>query len=209
PRTCGRPRGALEGGGGARGGGACGPRRALSGAAVGGRAAAGGARAGLRDAAGDPACRRADRQSRRGHGQGDHRASLRPARATGGNAGDGEAWARTRLALRPGDPAPGWPARDLRGSGGVRAALRIALRELRGGLHGFRIFLVCLALGVAAIAAIGSVRAAVGSGLAREGAVILGGDAAIRFTHRFATPEEREWMEGKADRKTARRGSGW
>lgn len=80
----------------------------------------------------------------------------------------------------------------------MRAALRIALRELRGGLHGFRIFLVCLALGVAAIAAIGSVRAAVGSGLAREGAVILGGDAAIRFTHRFATPEEREWMEGKA-----------
>ena len=30
-------------------------------------------------------------------------------------------------------------------------ALRLALRELRGGLRGFRIFLACLALGVAAI----------------------------------------------------------
>lgn len=80
----------------------------------------------------------------------------------------------------------------------MRAAFRIALRELRGGLHGFRIFVICLALGVAAIAAIGSVRAAVEGGLAREGAVILGGDAEIRFTYRFATPEEREWMEANA-----------
>jgi hypothetical protein len=34
--------------------------------------------------------------------------------------------------------------------------LRLAVRELRGGLAGFRIFLACLALGVAAIAAVGS-----------------------------------------------------
>ena len=30
--------------------------------------------------------------------------------------------------------------------------LRFALRELRGGLHGFRIFVACIALGVMAIA---------------------------------------------------------
>ena len=35
-------------------------------------------------------------------------------------------------------------------------SLTIARRELRGGLRGFRVFLACLALGVAAIAAVGT-----------------------------------------------------
>ena len=75
-------------------------------------------------------------------------------------------------------------------------ALRLALRELRGGLAGFRVFLACLALGVAAIAAVGSVRAAIEPGLAREAAALLGGDAEIEFTYRFADPDERAWMDG-------------
>jgi putative ABC transport system permease protein len=79
-----------------------------------------------------------------------------------------------------------------------RAAWRIALRELRGGLSGFRIFLACLALGVAAIAAVGSVRAAIEAGLAREAAAILGGDARIEFAYRFADADERAWLEAEA-----------
>ena len=59
----------------------------------------------------------------------------------------------------------------------MRMAWRIARRELRGGIGGFGIFLLCLALGVAAIAAVGTVRVSIEGGLAREGAVILGGDA--------------------------------
>ena len=78
-------------------------------------------------------------------------------------------------------------------------ALRLALRELRGGLAGFRIFVACLALGVAAIAAVGSVRAAIDHGLAREASALLGGDAEIEFTYRFADPEERAWMDGHAE----------
>ncbi|MEM9011547.1 MAG: FtsX-like permease family protein [Pseudomonadota bacterium] len=78
-------------------------------------------------------------------------------------------------------------------------AWRIARRELRGGLKGFRIFLACLALGVGAIAAVGSVRMAIQEGLSREGAVILGGDAAMRFTYRYASEEERAWMAAEAD----------
>ena len=58
-------------------------------------------------------------------------------------------------------------------------ALRLALRELRGGTAGLRIVLACLALGVAAIAAIGSLRAAVDAGLAANGRQILGGDVAV------------------------------
>ncbi|GGL52856.1 ABC transporter permease [Wenxinia marina] len=78
--------------------------------------------------------------------------------------------------------------------------LRLAARDLRGGLAGFRIFLLCLALGVAAIAAVGTVRSAIGAGLAREGATLLGGDAEITFTYRFATDDERAWMEDVATR---------
>lgn len=77
-------------------------------------------------------------------------------------------------------------------------AMRIARRELRGGLRGFRVFLACLALGVGAIAAVGSVRTAINDGLASEGAALLGGDAELRLTYRFATDDERDWMEANA-----------
>ncbi|SMX44989.1 ABC transporter permease [Actibacterium lipolyticum] len=81
----------------------------------------------------------------------------------------------------------------------MRVAARIARRELRGGLRGFRVFLACLALGVAAIAAVGSVRVSIEDGLKANGAVILGGDAQVTFTYRFAEPAERAWMNGIAD----------
>ncbi|SDH84775.1 ABC transporter permease [Alloyangia pacifica] len=75
-------------------------------------------------------------------------------------------------------------------------AARFARRELRGGVHGFRIFIACLALGVAAIAGVGSVRTAIEAGLTDQGAVLLGGDAQAEFTYRFATEEELAWLEG-------------
>ena len=77
-------------------------------------------------------------------------------------------------------------------------AYKLARRELRGGLRGFRIFLACLALGVMAIAAVGTIRASIQAGLAQEGAALLGGDAVVTFTYRFATPQEAEWMQEKA-----------
>ncbi len=79
-------------------------------------------------------------------------------------------------------------------------AARIARRELRGGVAGFRIFLLCLTLGVAAIAAVGTVREAVEAGLRDQGAVMLGGDAAIETDFRRATAEERAFMDGVATR---------
>ncbi len=86
----------------------------------------------------------------------------------------------------------------------MTVALRLAARELRGslraGLRGFWIFLLCLALGVGAIAAVGSVRQAIEEGLAREGSRLLGGDAAAEFTYRFADEEERDWLAAEAER---------
>ncbi|MEM7544762.1 MAG: FtsX-like permease family protein [Pseudomonadota bacterium] len=70
-------------------------------------------------------------------------------------------------------------------------AFRFALREMRGGLRGFRVFLACLALGVAAVAAVGSVKTAIATGLSDQGRAILGGDAELRLTYRRATAEER------------------
>lgn len=61
----------------------------------------------------------------------------------------------------------------------VATVLRLAARGLRGGLQGYGIFLACIALGVAAIAGVGSVAGGLADGLAREGRTILGGDAAF------------------------------
>lgn len=79
-------------------------------------------------------------------------------------------------------------------------AARFARREMRGGLRGFRLLLACLALGVAALAAVGSVRAAIEAGLESEGAALLGGDAELDFTYRFANADERDWMAARATR---------
>lgn len=58
--------------------------------------------------------------------------------------------------------------------------IRLALRELRSGLQGFRIFLACLTLGVAAIAAVQSVSSGILTGLQEDGRAILGGDVSVR-----------------------------
>ncbi len=70
-------------------------------------------------------------------------------------------------------------------------AFRLAGRELRAGVRGFRIFLACLALGVAAIAAAGSVAEAFRQGLASQAGEILGGDLAVTVRLREFSPAER------------------
>ncbi len=62
-------------------------------------------------------------------------------------------------------------------------AWRLARREMRGGLAGFRIFLLCIAIGVAAIAAVHSVSQAVQAGIARDARALHGGDLAVRTTY--------------------------
>ena len=74
-------------------------------------------------------------------------------------------------------------------------AWRFAERELRAGIRGFRVFLACLALGVAAIAAAGSTAEAFRVGLASQAAEILGGDVAITLSQRQFTPAERKALE--------------
>ncbi|HSG95901.1 MAG TPA: FtsX-like permease family protein, partial [Afifellaceae bacterium] len=73
--------------------------------------------------------------------------------------------------------------------------LRLALRELRGGLRGFYVFLACIALGVAAIAGVNSVSRALTHGIATEGRVILGGDISFQLHLRQASPAEVTFLE--------------
>ncbi len=72
--------------------------------------------------------------------------------------------------------------------------LRLAVRDLRLGWTSFAIFVACIALGVAAIAGIGSLASALETGLARQGQAILGGDVSLRLVHRQANTEQLDVM---------------
>lgn len=87
-------------------------------------------------------------------------------------------------------------------TGGMSAALalKFALREMRGGLAGFRVFLACLALGVAAVAAVGTVKTAIERGLSDQGRAILGGDAEVRLTYQRADEADRARLAAVASR---------
>jgi putative ABC transport system permease protein len=89
--------------------------------------------------------------------------------------------------------APASPSRPV----DLMLALRLAWRDLRGGLRGFGVFIACLALGVMAIAAVASASRGLTEGLNREGRRILGGDAAFSLIHREATPDERAFLDAR------------
>lgn len=102
---------------------------------------------------------------------------------------------------------------------GWSLAWRLGWRDLRGGLaanlRGLWVLVACLALGVFAIAAAGSMRSAVEAGLARDARILLGGDLEIRMTYRALDPVQRQalGLHGRLTdlrefRATVRRGEG-
>jgi putative ABC transport system permease protein len=84
-----------------------------------------------------------------------------------------------------------------RSGGSLPLVLRLALRELRGGLRGFGIFLACIALGVAAIAGVSSISRSLTEGLTREGRKILGGDMTFSLIHRQMDDAQRAFLAGR------------
>ncbi len=62
--------------------------------------------------------------------------------------------------------------------------LRFAMRELRSGMRGFRIFLACIAIGVTAIAGAASMNESVEAGIAADAQPLLGGDLQARISAR-------------------------
>ena len=74
---------------------------------------------------------------------------------------------------------------------GLALAMSIAFRELRAGAGGLIIFVLSIALGVAAVASIGSLAASFDQALARQGRLLVGGDLSFERVHRRVNDEER------------------
>jgi putative ABC transport system permease protein len=68
---------------------------------------------------------------------------------------------------------------------------------MRAGLGGFYVFVACMALGVAVIAAVGALGDALKAGFEKQGELILGGDVTVMRTHQRANASERAWLDGR------------
>ena len=76
-------------------------------------------------------------------------------------------------------------------------ATRYSLREMRGGLSGFLIFITCIALGVGAIGGVNSVSRAITASVSNEGQSLLGGDMRFELNQREASPTEMAFLEAQ------------
>lgn len=74
--------------------------------------------------------------------------------------------------------------------------IRLALRSMRGAGRPSRLFIACIALGVAALVALDLAGLAVRNGLARDGRALLGGDIEVARIHSRATPAEADVLAG-------------
>jgi putative ABC transport system permease protein len=74
---------------------------------------------------------------------------------------------------------------------GWAGAWRLARRGLDWKFRGLRLLVVCLVLGTAALAAIGTLTQSIGSELAQRGQAMLGGDVEIEIAGREAFAPER------------------
>lgn len=69
-------------------------------------------------------------------------------------------------------------------------SLRLAWRDLRGGLRGLGLLWLCLAISVAAIASVLSLGSSIDRAISTHGRDLLGGDLALSVAQRQAKPEE-------------------
>ncbi|WP_428487080.1 ABC transporter permease [Rhodopila sp.] len=76
-------------------------------------------------------------------------------------------------------------------------AIELARRELRGGVRGLWIVLLCVALGVGVIAAVGTLRASVDAGLDSNDRALLGGDLDIDGGNQPLPDALRDWLHAR------------
>ncbi|APL96494.1 FtsX-like permease family protein [Sphingobium indicum] len=74
---------------------------------------------------------------------------------------------------------------------GWRGCWRIARRDLHRGFRGLRLLFICLFLGVATLATIGGLTAAITGEIASKGQVLLGGDVEVAMSQREAGAAEK------------------
>ncbi|MBY0407238.1 MAG: hypothetical protein K2Q01_06055, partial [Rickettsiales bacterium] len=77
----------------------------------------------------------------------------------------------------------------------MRLALIFALRELRGGVRDFRIFLSCLIIGVMVIAGVTAVSRHIAQGIQQESRTLLGGDLELTLTNQLIEPGQLAFLK--------------
>lgn len=75
--------------------------------------------------------------------------------------------------------------------------LRLALRNLRGGVGRYGIFLGCIVLGVAAIVSVGSFSGAIRAGMLEDGQALLGGDVELSLAQRRLSAGEARFLAAR------------
>lgn len=73
-------------------------------------------------------------------------------------------------------------------------AFRLACREFRGGARSLYVAVLCLALGVGAIAGVGATTRSIHAALAKEARTLLGGDIEIALRHRAIDETQRRFF---------------
>jgi putative ABC transport system permease protein len=73
----------------------------------------------------------------------------------------------------------------------VKLALRLALRDLRGGLSGLGLLWLCLAVAIAGLASVTSLASSVDRAIADNGRQLLGADLVLSVAQREATVDEK------------------
>lgn len=87
---------------------------------------------------------------------------------------------------------------DAPAGGGWILAARIAKRELRAGVTGFRILIACLALGVGAISGVGTLSQSLLGGIHDNAQVLLGGDVDIATRYALPSSAQTAWIDRRA-----------
>ena len=80
-----------------------------------------------------------------------------------------------------------------------RLAKDLGRRDLHRSLRGLRLLFLCIFLGVATLAAIGSLTSSITGEIADRGRVILGGDLQVSMTQRRASSDELQAMRSTGD----------
>src|SRR3546814_3290025 len=86
---------------------------------------------------------------------------------------------------------------------GWRGCWRIARRDLHPGFRGLRLLFVCLFLGVATLATIGNLTAAITGEIASKGRLLLGGDVEVALSQREASGEEKAAFRRRSEEHTS------
>ena len=77
----------------------------------------------------------------------------------------------------------------------MKAAIRLAIRDLRGGLSGLGLLWLCLAIATAGLASVTSLASSIDTAIAANGRQLLGGDLMLSVAQREATSDERAAMD--------------